>query len=383
MKILFIAHDSSLYGASQSFITLIGGLRENLNFELLVILPFTGKMEQALKNLNIDYTIIPFPRCFEFKYKITNVISWCRGFLSYYFRLKYVLYKYKNQIKYFNPDLIYTNTSIVSFGYEMSRKLKVKHVWHIREFGDIDYNFIYYPSKSVIGRNISKSTHVVFGSNSLKEAWVSSKLSNFSIIYNGIVDDAKPPNVKRGINNKKTINLGILAAICPGKGQLTAIKALSIIHSWNLKFNLFLYGDIIDQNYGDFIKKLITDLGLYEYVHFKGFVNDRSDIYRNIDILLNCSAKEGFGRTIVEAMHYAIPVIANKSGGALEIIEDNLDGMFFDDTVNELADKIKILVSDKELYQKLSGNGVIKASKFSVNQYVNSINNLLTLIINN
>ena len=86
---------------------------------------------------------------------------------------------------------------------------------------------------------------------------------------------------------------------------------------------------------------------------------------------------EGFGRTIVEAMNYGIPVIANASGGVLEIIEDNKNGLLYDSSIENLTDVVIKVLSDKELYESLSYNGRHQAKKYSVTNYVNAIDSIL------
>ena len=50
----------------------------------------------------------------------------------------------------FKPDVIYTNTSVVRIGYLFSKKFHIPHVWLIREFVGIVYDFIYIPFRNNI-----------------------------------------------------------------------------------------------------------------------------------------------------------------------------------------------------------------------------------------
>ena len=59
-------------------------------------------------------------------------------------------------MKIINPDLIYSSTSVITIGYSLARKYLVPHVWHIRKFGDLDYNFSYFPNRETLIRNIIK-----------------------------------------------------------------------------------------------------------------------------------------------------------------------------------------------------------------------------------
>ncbi|HEY4612737.1 MAG TPA: glycosyltransferase family 4 protein, partial [Bacteroidota bacterium] len=70
------------------------------------------------------------------------------------------------------------------------------------------------------------------------------------------------------------------------------------------------------------------------------------------------SENEPFGRVVIEAMACGVPVVAADSGGIPEIITHGEDGLLV--PVNDkraLADAIKRLLSDKELYNRVRLNG--------------------------
>jgi glycosyltransferase involved in cell wall biosynthesis len=88
---------------------------------------------------------------------------------------------------------------------------------------------------------------------------------------------------------------------------------------------------------------------------------DLSLFYKSAKILVHLSEYEGFGLTVLEAMSYGIPVIASNISSIPEVVGDS---SFLVDINNEkeIIDKIKILISDQELYKKIS-NSVKERSK--------------------
>ena len=58
-----------------------------------------------------------------------------------------------------------------------------------------------------------------------------------------------------------------------------------------------------------------------------GFRDDISDLMAISDILLAPAENEGFGRSIIEAMISKVPVVAADSGGHVEIIKNNINGL--------------------------------------------------------
>jgi glycosyltransferase involved in cell wall biosynthesis len=58
--------------------------------------------------------------------------------------------------------------------------------------------------------------------------------------------------------------------------------------------------------------------------------------------LINTVADEDFGIVPIEVMAHGKPVLAHRSGGHLEIIKENVSGMFFDEiNFEQLVSKIK------------------------------------------
>ena len=367
MKVLVFAHDSSLYGASQSLFTLLC----KLEFEFLVLLPYPGKLEALLQEANINYKIVHFPIAAKQKpenYKIGRTV---KDYIKYKIRLKKLIPELQKIATDFHPHLIYTNTSVVTVGYMISKSLGLPHVWHIREFGWLDYRLLYYPSKARIKGWIRQSKSVIFISRSLYGNWFEKGLTNALVIPNGIVES------ETGVVREfpaTLFRIGILGALVPGKGQNTAIEAFAKVADKHSRCILYIYGDAINKTYFVELQALCRHFHVEDKVVFTSFQTDKVSIYKNLDLLLNCSNMEGFGRTIVEAMQYGIPVIANASGGVPEIIDDGVNGLLYHSTSDSLFDKIMMLLHDKDLYKAISKNGIEKAVReYSIQQYVESI----------
>lgn len=74
-----------------------------------------------------------------------------------------------------------------------------------------------------------------------------------------------------------------------------------------------------------------------------GFVPDKDlpSYYQNC-LAFIMPQEEDFGITPIEAMSYGKPVLALKCGGALEYIEEGVNGEFFEDPTEEiLADGVR------------------------------------------
>ena len=73
---------------------------------------------------------------------------------------------------------------------------------------------------------------------------------------------------------------------------------------------------------------------------------------------------EGFGMVLIEAMGMGVPVIGTNATGIKNAVEDGVSGLLFEDkNPRDLADKITLIIEDRELREKLIRNGLERAHK--------------------
>lgn len=106
--------------------------------------------------------------------------------------------------------------------------------------------------------------------------------------------------------------------------------------------------------------------------------------YQRAKLVLNLSKPEycieTFGLTLLEAMAYGIPVIGPMVGGPTEIIDNGKNGFLVDaDNIEGLKEKINLLMSDNDLYMKMSEEALQKSKFFSLENMVNAIEDYLHL----
>ena len=87
----------------------------------------------------------------------------------------------------------------------------------------------------------------------------------------------------------------------------------------------------------------IKENNLLNKVLFHGYINNKDDIYLNLDIVINYSLiVESFSFTVLEAMSYKNIVIAANIGGPKEIIKNGVNGFLIEpDNKKILLEKVK------------------------------------------
>src|SRR5690606_20011728 len=136
---------------------------------------------KELKRKNIDYIVEKFHSvCFRLK-----LISSFKAFLNIFYDIKNFKI-IKNKVAEFQPDIIYTNSSVIYHGYFLAKALSKKHIWHLREFGWEDYNLIHPLSTVYLKKLLSNSDAVVSNSTAISIHYNQIHNKKSFVVYNGI-----------------------------------------------------------------------------------------------------------------------------------------------------------------------------------------------------
>ncbi|WP_291857675.1 glycosyltransferase family 4 protein [Marinilabilia sp.] len=374
MKVQFILNNSHPFGANQSLVTLIEYLHDNGD-DVFVLMPSKSILTQEYDKIGIKYDVIPYYSTlfyvkFRFKYLIVPLFL-----LFDIFMFPYLLYKVRKN----KPDIIYSNTSAENLGVFIAKLLKKKHVWHVREFMQLDFNAYFVLGKKIKTKFLNLSDRLFFVSEAvLKEVDPTSKLSvKSSVIYNGFKFEGSGYEDK--VLPEKPV-FGLVGMFDKAKNQLGAVHYFAEILKSYPDARLLFYGGKTG-TYRNKVEKLVFKLGIEDKVAFNGFVKNKKEIYNSIDILLMFSKAEGFGRVTVEAMGMGIPVIGFDNGGTKEIIIDENNGYLFDN-YSSFEKALNDLLGSCSNFNRIRINAIKYAmEKYSRQQYIENIMHNLQEIV--
>ncbi len=129
------------------------------------------------------------------------------------------------------------------------------------------------------------------------------------------------------------------------KGIDTFLKALALARETHPQLFGLIVGGAAEKSKPlvEELKQQAESLGLNGAVLFAGSRADLPTVYAMADMLVSCSRKpESFGRSLLEAMAMGTPVLSAKQGGALDIVREGENGLFFEgNNVNSLAHFIR------------------------------------------
>jgi glycosyltransferase involved in cell wall biosynthesis len=183
---------------------------------------------------------------------------------------------------------------------------------------------------------------------------------------NGVTQDFLSQQEKIKDGNK--VNLLFVGRLVPYKCADVVIEAIGKLEpSIQQKIQLTIVGDGQEKGY---LEQRVQELNLGETVKFTGWVNqaDTAEYYRKADIFCFPSIREFGGAVVLEAMACGLPCIVANYGGIAEYVTDEtgfrIEPISREYLTEELTKKIKLLVEDENLRQKMSAKSLERVQEF-------------------
>lgn len=169
--------------------------------------------------------------------------------------------------------------------------------------------------------------------------------------------DLPPPLTRPAAIKDETVFSLIFVGQCkPFKEVHLLIEAVGKLR--HLPMHLHIVGDASPEGgYVSLLKHLIDKWGIEDSVTFHGRQEGEALTcrYHMADVLVSPGSGEGYGRVVIEAMYFGLPVIAAAAGASKELVNDGVNGLLFKPGDSEdLARTIQTLYDDAELYKKMA-----------------------------
>lgn len=149
----------------------------------------------------------------------------------------------------------------------------------------------------------------------------------------------------------------------------TVVKLAKNLKRENYNFHIKMLGTgVLEEK----IRRKVKKLQLEDVIEIVGQVpSDKVKEYmESANIFIGTSdSQEGWGAVINESMNAGCALVANRRMGAVPFLIKNNDNGFAYNTYKELEDKVKLLIKDKKLREKLSKN----AYKYITEEWTSSI----------
>lgn len=199
--------------------------------------------------------------------------------------------------------------------------------------------------------------HIIAVSQSVKKNLIDYfkvKENNITVIYNGVKDCNKNPQLNNYPELSNKIKILYLGRIVENKQQLELVKRLG--DSIDNKIQIDFAGEGPDE---EKLKSYIARNKLMDNFNFIGFQTDVPNLILNYHFVMLYSKNEGLGLSLLESCMMGRPVIAKTIGGSEacgEICFDGYNG-YVVNSIDEVKEKLNRLSSlSKTEYRQMSQN---------------------------
>ena len=350
---------------------------EKLGYDVTIIVT-EGRGRSCFFPLSDTVKVVNFELGFE--------DLWKAPFLRKVFLYLSKQYKYKKRLSAelmrIRPDITISmlrrEINFLTSLKDGSKKIGELHVnrTNYRNFEANDSNilkrlFAKFWMRSLVGKLKGLDQLVVLTDKS-KASW--QELSNVTVIPDPIPMNIKGVKERRCIgvwSSKRVVTIGRYAyqkgydLLLKAWAEIEKIKELEEVNEVK-EWTLDIYGQGDRTDY----RQLMAELGIdTNRCHLNGPVDDVGQVYKDSSIFVLSSRFEGFGLVLVEAMASGLSVVSfDCPAGPDEIITDGYDGLLVPSgDVKLLAQKLMLLMADKELRTRLSQNARRSAQRYEMN----------------
>jgi glycosyltransferase involved in cell wall biosynthesis len=376
MNILFVTHHDNFQGSSRSLISLLEGLQE-YDVAPFVVNPRGSIFTEALRSKDIRYAILPVP------WWVSRKTLSCKKKIDLFSVIQQSVQNLQKVIRDWEIDLVYTNSSVTPVGLLAARRERVPHIWHIREFGNLDFDLDFIYPKTLCKMFMRMSNATICHSKVVRNYYFKPGLKKVHQIYNGVAlrnEFDERLATRQQFVKDRPFTFVMMSYISPNKGQEVAIRALAELRDKGVLARL-LIGGSGKTDYLEHLSKLRSELDLEAQVEFTGFNKDPFPSYYAANCALICSENEAFSRVGLESMSTALSVIGKNSGGNPEIIKHGTTGFLYD-SFEELVAYMKAMVEDPGAARQMGLAGWQRARDlFNIEDYAAKVYRIIQFVM--
>ena len=289
----------------------------------------------------------------------------------------YIKNRFNKIISDIKPDIIiaYDYLSVLFLKHIMKNSLSTIAMIH----NDVDTYFNNNASKLQL--NAYNMVDCIQILNKHKVELVKEYCCNAQVVY---IPNAVPQikNV-RNSNNEKITTVGSLTKSI--KRPDIILKAFNTIKNTFPNWTVEIVGgthDLKQEEYKAELEKYIKNNNLDDMVFLSGRTLNITEKLLSAEIFAFPSKSEAFGLALAEAMSSGLPAIGYKSCPSVnELIIDGYNGFLCDDGIDAFAEKMKILMQNKELRKQMGQNAKESIKQFAPEKIWNQWEDLMKKVI--
>lgn len=154
-----------------------------------------------------------------------------------------------------------------------------------------------------------------------------------------------------------------VAEMTANKNHITVLKALALLKEkgelGNIHYLICGRGEMWAS-----LEQSAKELGISDHVNFLGYRTDAPELYKASDLFVFVTFREGLSVALMEAMSSGMAIVCAKIRGNVDLIDDNVSGIFSENSPEAVAEHILSLYRDPQSRKRLGQAASQKALLF-------------------
>lgn len=259
-------------------------------------------------------------------------------------------------------DLVVSNTSRTAYiAAATLARSSVPLIWWVRDF---DFGRGWFRLLAWVPRRI------LCVSNAVRAHYGGSRNTKFRVVFVGndlferlaAYPEAEVQALRSSMRiEPDDVTVGFMGRLVEGKGPEDLLDAFERLYAEFPHLRLVFVGTGKGQegDVEDRLRRRVSDSGLTSVVHFAGHRTEEALFYQMFDVfVLSSRFQDAMPTSVIQAMMAAKPVIATRTGGTPEVVEDGETGILVPPhQPAAIADALRRILTDSPMARRLAAAG--------------------------
>jgi len=304
-RLVCVSHSAGLGGAERDLLELMVDLAHE-GTRVLLVAPKPGELSEAASAAGIKSLFADLPwawgseawvtslRRDDIRALVARVVEAFFGELA-------------AGVQEFMPTAVLSQSCVNPWGILLAQAFGVRHIWNIREFGDLDHGLVPFLSGAATPRDIAASSYLVYAcSREVSDCWEQRLARPVKPLYSHALFDRDNLRQRCSVEDLTHIAIAHLGSLENSKSPEILVEAVRILADQGVYCTAVFLGD---GSRREEIEELIISLGLSDRVSVRGHVANPVSALAECNVIVSCARREAMGRGLREgALLGLVPV---------------------------------------------------------------------------